>query len=145
MQPEFDAESERIYELPMEAVSNQHLRDLYANTVRRLHIQLLAAGVADFDAFMLAERFTFNYIVLRQKEMRLDGIGYVGNQQVALNKLWLELSREFSARVRSTRPDDNALLDKMKQIIYDTVAGQEPGLRRKLANEFSMAFEKEKL
>lgn len=146
MNPERDPLLEPIYELPEEVIRHEGLRAMYFQLVERMRRQLEECGLGqDPSANMLAERCAFRYVMLHQKEMRLNGIGYVGNQEVSLNKLWWEFQREFYTMVRGAPKKQEEMWQKMQDIIFAVVEQQSPSVQRKLAQDFSSAFEREKV
>jgi hypothetical protein len=146
MQPDRDEMLEPIFELPEEVIRDPGMRAMYFHIVERMRRQLEESGLGhDAAASMLAERCAFLYITLRQKESRLSGIGYVGNQQVSLNKLWLEFQREFVLMVRGAPKKQAEMWQKMQEIIFKVVEQQSPSMQRKLSQDFLSAFEHEKV
>jgi hypothetical protein len=146
MQPDRDEMLEPIWDLPEEVVRDPALRSMYFHIAERMRRQLEDSGLGyDASANMLAERCAFLYVTLRQKETRTNGIGYVGNQQVSLNKLWLEYQREFVLIVRGAPKKQAEMWQKMQEIIFKVVEQQSPNVQRKLSQDFLSAFEHEKV
>jgi len=142
MQPDRDEMLEPIWELPEEVVRDPALRAMYFHIAERMRRQLEDSGLGyDASANMLAERCAFLYVTLRQKETRTNGIGYVGNQQVSLNKLWLEYQREFVLIVRGAPKKQAEMWQKMQEIIFKVVEQQSPNVQRKLSQDVLSAYE----
>lgn len=145
MNPERDEMLEPIYELPDEVVPDEKLRAMYFHLIERMRRQLEECGLGrDAGANMLAERCAFLYVTLRQKDMRIRGMGYVGNQQVSLPKLWLEFQREFATTVRGAPKKQDEMWQKMQDIIFEVVSQQPPSVQTRLSKDFTSAFGREK-
>lgn len=141
-----DPELEALFNLPETVVQNQEIRTLYFVLAERFRSEAEQSGLG-IRGYILAERLAFTYITLRQKEWGLSR-GFVGNsQQVQMNKLYLEYTREFALSTKDAQGKQSTeLMEKFKDVILKTVSEEkDPKARAAWAARFVSAFEEANL